>query len=359
MHQTAQTACPHCGRTLGYGEFTCRTCGAAANQRLVDDIASDAIRLEGINPAAAALTWRRALDLLPPESRQFQQIERRAAALSGTGATASLGGESRRWPLGPPPLPLPPQEQERAVRPPDPLPLALLKTLGSMIVASVIYYLYPFHSVTIAVGFVVLMLIHEMGHVFATWYYGLSASPPIFIPYLGALINLRESPPNALVESIIGIGGPMLGTAGAIACYFLALASQGQLQFELLVVTQLAVMLNLFNLLPVPPLDGGRITAAVSPWIWLAGLAGLGVMIFLEISGGAFFSIFILVLLLGYALPRIRSTFQARGMHVPYYNISRWASWTMGVLYVTLGLFLIYMFQHLGGFGLLQAGIEG
>lgn len=361
MHQMAQTGCPHCGRPLEYGQFTCNGCGASANQRQVDDIAAEALRLEQVNPAAAALTWRRALDLLSPDSDQFQRIRQRAGALaSGWAPPASDQpiGVPRGTAVGmPPPIPFDARPRA-AVRPPDPLPLAFAKTLGSMIVAALIYHLFLFHNLTIAVGFVVLMLIHEMGHVFATWYYRLSASPPIFIPFVGALINLRESPPNALVESVIGMGGPLLGTVGAVACYLLALTQPGHLQFELLVVAQLAFMLNLFNLLPVPPLDGGRITAAVSPWLWLLGLAGLGLLVFHEIRGGTAYGIIILVVLLFYALPRIRMTLRARGMKIPYYHVSRAASWAMGSLYVTLGLFLVFMFRHLGGLLLLETGIR-
>ena len=121
---------------------------------------------------------------------------------------------------------------------------------------------------------------------------------------------------------------------------------------ELLIVTQLAVILNLFNLLPVPPLDGGRITAAVSPWIWLLGLVLIGVMTYLGVG----FSLFILGLLMFYALPRIWQTLRT-GRNSPYYNISRTASWTMGTLYVGLALFLGFMFLHLGGFGMLEQGM--
>lgn len=362
MHHPALTDCPHCGAPLQYGQFTCANCGAAANLRQLDEIASEALRLEPINPAAAAMAWRRALDLLPPGSLGFRQIEQRSGALAAGWLPPGAGAPQPRGPVGwMPGIQEAPSagDDRRLVRPPDPMPVALLKTLGSMIVAAAVYYLYPFHDLTIAIGFVVLMLIHEMGHVLATWYYGLSASPPIFIPYLGALINLREQPPNALVESVIGVGGPLLGTLGAVACYFVALSMHGQAQFELLVVAQLAFMLNLFNLLPVPPLDGGRITAAVSPWIWLAGLGGLGVLMFNEIrGGGGWMGIFILTMLLFYALPRIRMTLQARGRAIPYYDIPRAASWAMGVLYVALGVFLVYMFHHLGGVRLLESGIS-
>jgi Zn-dependent protease len=104
----------------------------------------------------------------------------------------------------------------------------------------------------------------------------------------------------------------------------------------------------------VPPLDGGRITAAVSPWIWLAGLAGLGLMVFNELRSGAGFGVTILVLVLVYAFPRILATLKSRGMKTPYYDISRAASWTMGTLYVALGLVLVFMFHYLNGFAGLQ-----
>jgi len=228
----------------------------------------------------------------------------------------------------------------------DPLPVALMKTTGSMIFSAIVYYFALFHNVTIAVGFVVLMLIHEMGHVFAMRYYRLSASPPIFIPFMGALINMRESPRNALVESIVGMGGPFLGTIGALACYGVAIHSHNPLfREELLVVAQLGFMLNLFNLLPVPPLDGGRITAAISPWFWIPGLIGLGVMIYQELRAGGGFGLVILCLVFFYAFPRIRATLKAKGRDIPYYRISRAASWGMALLYFGLGGVLIYMFH--------------
>jgi Zn-dependent protease len=325
----------------------------------LDEIAGQAMRLEQTDPVSAAMAWRKALDLAPPDSPEAQHIRQRIGELvtqwqppvQAGPAAATPVATGYTWPGS--------QEvpdaagRYRHVRPPDPLPMALAKTIGSMLVAAVVYYYYPFHNLTISIGFVVLMLIHEMGHVIATRYYGMSASPPIFIPFLGALINLREQPKNALVESVVGMGGPLLGTVGAVACYIVALFCHGQLQLELMVVTQLAVMLNLFNLLPVPPLDGGRITAAISPWIWVLGLIGLGVLMYMGIG----FNLFILALLLFYALPRITVTLRARGIS-QYYNISRRASWTMAALYLGLGLFLAFMFLHLGGLQMIERAME-
>jgi Zn-dependent protease len=143
----------------------------------------------------------------------------------------------------------------------------------------------------------------------------------------------------------------LLGTIGALACYAFALTfpEGSDLQLQLLVVTQLAVFLNLFNLLPVPPLDGGRVTAAISPWLWIVGLAGLLVLMFFEARSGGLGALIIPVLILMYAIPRVRATLQARGRDDPYYRVSPLASWTMGILYFGLGVVLTVMFLHLNG----------
>lgn len=341
MNQAVQAACPRCGAGMEDGQSACPMCGAFANQWQVDQIASEAMRLEQLNPAAAAAVWRQALDLLPPDSVPFQQIHRRIGALAAGWNPG--GGEI-------------PQAANRAVRPPDPPAMALAKTAGSMLVSIAVYYFVLFRNLPIAITFVVLMLVHEMGHVIATRYYRMSASPPIFIPFMGAVINLRESPPNAWVESVIGMGGPFLGTIGALGCYVLALSfpAGSELQRELLVGTQLAFILNLFNLLPVPPLDGGRITAAITPWLWILGLIGLGLLGFVEFRAAGLFGLFIPVLVLLYAFPRIRYTLQARGMNADYYRVSRARSWAMAGLYVGLGLLLFGFFKHLGGYHFLE-----
>jgi len=292
------------------------------------------MRLERENPAAAAAAWRQALDLLPPGSPEQGAVRER------------IGAMAAGWP--------PAAAATRRLVPADPWGRAILKTGLSMLVSIVVYYAV-FHSLLFAAGFVVLMLIHEMGHVLATWYFGLSASPPVFIPFVGAVINLREQPPNALVESIVGIGGPVLGTIGALACYAAARAVGGPVGADLMSVAFAGFFLNLFNLLPVPPLDGGRVAAAVSPWLWLLGLAGLAGLIALEVKSHATYGVLILIMVLFYGMPRIRATLRTRWAQAPYYRISRAASWTMGALYLGLGLLLGFMFHHMGGWQALGA----
>lgn len=319
-------ACPHCGTALPAEMLVCTNCGGLVHMDRLNALAAEAMRAEGQNPLAAALLWRQALDLLPPDSRPYAEIHQRIGQLSGGMPVEAIP------PVAPPAL----RREQRAN---DPLPLAVAKTVGSMLLSIVVYAYLLDGGWRFAAGFVGLMLVHEMGHVLAMWYYGLSASPPIFIPFLGALINLRQNPPNAKVEAIVGIGGPLTGTVGALICYGLYHYVPAMHIPLVLELAYFGFLLNLFNLLPVPPLDGGRITAAVSPWIWMLGLAGLVGWFFVLWYRGAFN--FILLLILFFAIPRIRATLRPHGRDNAYYRISPAASWLIGALYVVLGVVLL------------------
>lgn len=131
-----------------------------------------------------------------------------------------------------------------------------------------------------AVGFVVLLLIHELGHVIAAKQKGLPVSAPMFIPFLGALINMKRHPRDAATEAYVAIGGPVLGTVGALATFALAYAMDSPLLYSLAYV---GFFLNLLNLLPIHPLDGGRIATAVTRWLWVVGLiGGLAIIVYLR-----------------------------------------------------------------------------
>ena len=126
-----------------------------------------------------------------------------------------------------------------------------------------------------AVGFVALIFAHEMGHFLAARKRGLNVVLPTFIPFVGAWIELKEQPMNAETEAFVGIAGPMLGSAAAFVCYILARDSGSGL---LMALAYAGFVLNLFNLIPLTPLDGGRIVSVISPRIWFLGvpmLAGL------------------------------------------------------------------------------------
>jgi Zn-dependent protease len=122
------------------------------------------------------------------------------------------------------------------------------------------------------IGLIALLFVHEMGHVLEAKRQGLPVSVPVFIPFMGALITIKQMPHNAWREARLAIAGPIVGSLGALALYIAGVAYDSR---PLTALAFLGFLINLFNLLPVVPLDGGRITAALHPALWLVGLLGL------------------------------------------------------------------------------------
>jgi Zn-dependent protease len=146
----------------------------------------------------------------------------------------------------------------------------LLTTSASMLVSIVAYALI--FGWRFAVGFVLLLLVHELGHVIQLRREGIEASAPLFIPFLGAVVAAKSLGGNATAEARVGLAGPVLGTLGAAVVALAAAATDSEL-LKALAFT--GFFLNLFNLLPVVPLDGGRAMAALAPWMWFVGFAVL------------------------------------------------------------------------------------
>ncbi|MBB4368460.1 Zn-dependent protease [Bradyrhizobium sp. cir1] len=120
-----------------------------------------------------------------------------------------------------------------------------------------------------AAGFIALLLAHEMGHYVAARQRGLDVGAPAFIPFVGAWIALKDKPVDVETEAYVAIAGPVVGTAAALAVYLWARSEDSAL---LLAISYAGLFLNLFNLLPISPLDGGRVTAVLSPRIWFVGV---------------------------------------------------------------------------------------
>lgn len=150
-------------------------------------------------------------------------------------------------------------------------------TFGSMLVSLGAYAL--FFGWQFALGFIALLFIHEMGHAAVMRAQGIKTTPVVFIPMMGAVIGMREMPKNVFAEAQMALGGPILGSIGALACLGLWQATGAPIFVAL---AYSGFMLNLFNLIPVSPLDGGRAMAAISPWGWLVGIA-LMVLLFLRV----------------------------------------------------------------------------
>ncbi len=139
-------------------------------------------------------------------------------------------------------------------------------TVGSMVLSLWVYaqiWGWPF-----AAGFIALLFAHEMGHVLAARMRGLEVSAPAFIPFMGAFITMKQRPEDAEAEAYVAYGGPFIGTLACFAVFFWARSEDSTLG---LAVAYAGFFLNLFNLLPISPLDGGRITGVLGPRIWLLG----------------------------------------------------------------------------------------
>jgi Zn-dependent protease len=154
--------------------------------------------------------------------------------------------------------------------------LKIFTVAGSMLVSVGAYALL--WGWQFAVGFVALLFVHEMGHVLEARRQGLPVSAPMFIPFLGAMILLKRMPDNAFKEAQGALAGPIVGSLGAAACWAVGVATGHDYWIALAFV---GFLLNLFNLLPITPLDGGRAVGAIHPALWILGLAGLLGMAFL------------------------------------------------------------------------------
>ncbi|MGA8219455.1 MAG: site-2 protease family protein [Solirubrobacterales bacterium] len=167
--------------------------------------------------------------------------------------------------------------------------LKLFSTSASMLVSIAAYQLI--FGWLFSIGFVLLLLLHELGHVFQLRREGIKASAPMFIPFMGAVISAKSMGDDAAAEARVGLAGPILGSIATLVPLGIWLATGSDFWRALAFI---GFFLNLFNLLPMLPLDGGRAMAALSPWVWLVGFAGLAAMAFFFPS-----PILILILVLG------------------------------------------------------------
>jgi Zn-dependent protease len=312
--------CARCGNALGPTDLTCSACGQLVHLEELTQLSAQAQWLEPQNPTAAAAVWRQCLELVPPESPQADLLRDRIDSLHAPPAPSA--GVSWQY--------------------------AVLRTGISMLVSIAVYGI--FFGWTFAAGFVLLILIHEMGHVIALRHYGIRASPPTFIPFIGAIITVMPMR-DALQEAIVGIGGPVLGTVGAIGCFAIYCLHHNQILLDL---SFYGVFINLINLLPIPPLDGGRVMAAVSPWAWIVGLVALvGLLAWQYVQAGDSFTGVspVMALILIIAAPRLWRTFRYRERTASYYNTAARTSRAIGAAYLLLAGVLIGMYfwtEHLG-----------
>ena len=284
--QTPST-CPQCGTVLAPGLLSCPGCQRLVHAETLKVLATDAERAAQAGDLSAALgRWRQALELLPPDSRQHQAVKGKIAALSDqlggvgdttarlssrqtAGATTSVA-PARRWGMF---------AAAGAV-----LVFVLSKakllltglskagTLWTMLLSFGVYW--TIWGWQFAAGVVLSIYVHEMGHVAALRRYGIPATAPMFIPGVGALVRLKQNPATPSEDAAVGLAGPVWGLGAACAAFVLYWLTLNPLFAAL---ADIGAFVNLFNLLPLGPLDGGRGFRALSRGQrWLVVLAVFG-----------------------------------------------------------------------------------
>jgi Zn-dependent protease len=184
------------------------------------------------------------------------------------------------------------------------------------------------------VGLVLLIFVHEMGHVLELRRQGVPASAPLFIPFLGAVVGMKQMPDNAWKEAQVALAGPILGTVGAAAVWALGAAYDSNF---LEAMAFIGFFINLFNLLPVIPLDGGRAAAALHPALWAVGLAGLVALEVVRPNP-------ILPIILIFGGLELWRRWQTRNHPEMerYYKVLPWQRAVVFLLYVGLAAFLVF-----------------
>jgi Zn-dependent protease len=206
----------------------------------------------------------------------------------------------------------------------------ILVTAGSMLVSLAAYaWLFGWWF---GVGFLVLLFVHEMGHAIQLRREGVGSSWPVFIPFMGAYIGMKEMPKDAAMEARVGLAGPILGSLASLVPLAIYGATGSNFWRALAFI---GFFLNLFNLLPILPLDGGRAMAAVSPFMWVLGFG-------LFVAAAIFFPspIILIIALLG-GLETWRR-FQARKSPEmrEYHKVSRATRLAVGAVYIGLAVLL-------------------
>jgi Zn-dependent protease len=242
--------------------LSCPLCHALVHAEELKRLAGEAEAAEREERPVEALTaWRQALGLLPPDSRQAAVVAGRVEVLSrriekdpASAAAAdpeagrhTFGGAWRQGGIGAVLLLL--LSKGKLLL----LGLTKLGTLTSMLAFLGVYW--AIYGWKLALGLVVSIYVHEMGHVAELRRFGIAASAPMFIPGFGAFVRLKQRPASAREDARIGLAGPLWGLAAAVVAWGVHLAGGGPVWAA---IARLGAWINLFNQIPFWQLDGGR-----------------------------------------------------------------------------------------------------
>jgi Zn-dependent protease len=276
--------CGGCASEVATGLLACPGCGALVHAMELKSLAAEAAA--AVSPLEALTRWRRALELLPANTRQHSAVQERIESLT------------REVDQGP-----------AVAKPAEPSKgsgkkglvavfiaigavlikfkslLFLLLTKGKLLLlgltkGSTFFSMFATFGVYLtmwgwkfAAGLVLSIYVHEMGHVWMLRKFGISAGAPMFIPGLGAFVRLKQHLPTAREDARVGLAGPLWGLAAALVCWLISIGLHSPLFAAL---AKVGAWLNLFNLVPVWQLDGSRAFRALTRmqrWIAVAGVA--------------------------------------------------------------------------------------
>lgn len=174
----------------------------------------------------------------------------------------------------------------------------LIPTFMTMGFALLVYA--QFYGWKFALGFLILILIHEFGHGIAAKMVGLKVGVPIFIPFLGAFIALKEQPKSTFVEAVVGFGGPFAGLIGAFAVFCFGYYNENtNIKDFCIALAWFTAMINYFNMMPFFGLDGDRISQPLLTHHWVILIACVSGFIYWYHQKTAILHPFMLLLILG------------------------------------------------------------
>src|SRR6058998_3659248 len=296
--ERAPVVCPTCRTQIAPALLACPSCHRLVHAEELTRAAADAGRAERAGEVPAALAqWRRVLELLPRDTAQYQTVSARVADLSRAAEQAPTKHGGTGWGKGAAGL--------------GTLGVVLMKfkfllifivtkaklllfgltkasTFFSMLLSAGVYW--TVWGWKFALGVVLSIYVHEMGHVQALQRYGIKATAPMFIPGVGAVVRLKQYPASPREDARVGLAGPLWGLGAAAAAYAAYIGTGGGIWAA---IAHFGAWVNLFNLVPVWQLDGGRgfraltrrqrgIAAAVIALMWL--LTGEGLLVLLLVA---------------------------------------------------------------------------
>lgn len=250
--------CHNCGAALPLGALACEACHGLVHSEELVRISARAKSLEEQEQILLARDeWLKALPLLPANSTQAEWIRDKAQKLELAAKTAPPPREKHAWArrLGPlAPIAILLAKSKTLL-----LAVFKLKFILSLFVA--IWFYLTLFGVPFGVGFVILILVHELGHYIDIRRRGLPAEMPVFLPGFGAYVRWAALGVTRQTRAAVSLAGPFAGFLGAAVCATLWYRTHNGLWAALARTT---AGLNVINLIPVWALDGGQAAAALN-----------------------------------------------------------------------------------------------